>query len=65
MNTFIGSLAGFGLFLFFVALIAIVPLLTLWSLNVLFGLAIPYTLKTWFASLFLSSVVASSGYSSD
>lgn len=30
-----------------------VPLLSIWSLNTLFSLTIPYTLKTWGASLFL------------
>ncbi len=38
---------------FFVALVALGPLLTLWSINTLFGLTIPYTLKTWFATLWL------------
>jgi len=36
------------------------PLLTIWSLNTLFGLTIPYTLKTWFATLFLAGVVGGS-----
>ena len=36
------------------------PLLTIWSINTLFGLAIPFTLKTWVAALFLSGVVGGS-----
>jgi len=38
---------------FVVALIWFGPLITIWSVNTLFGLAIPYTLKTWFATLWL------------
>lgn len=42
-----------------VALLALwlVPLGVIWSLNLLFGLSIPYTLQTWFAALLLSSIV--------
>jgi hypothetical protein len=40
----------------FVVLIAIGPLLLLWSLNTLFpALAIPYTFWTWLAAFFLSA----------
>lgn len=43
------------------ALVVIVPLLTLWSLNTLFPvLAIPYTLETWFAAMILGGVVGGS-----
>ena len=35
------------------ALIWVGPLITIWSVNALFGLAIPYTLKTWFATIWL------------
>lgn len=34
------------------------PLAIIWSLNVLFQLTIPYTFKTWAASLCLSSLFA-------
>lgn len=34
------------------------PFLTIWAVNVLFGTAIPFTLKTWFASLILSGAVS-------
>ena len=33
------------------------PLLAIWSLNVLFGLGIAYSLKTWFAALVLMGIV--------
>ncbi len=36
------------------------PFITAWSLNNLFGLHIPYTLKTWFAIIWLTSII--SGY---
>jgi hypothetical protein len=46
-----------------IGLIAIGPFMLIWSLNSLFGLGIAYTIKTWFASLILSSFVAASGTS--
>jgi|688.fasta_scaffold666373_3 hypothetical protein len=40
-----------------IALVIIGPLAIIWSLNTLFPvLSIPYTLETWFATVFLSSV---------
>ena len=42
------------------AIVIFVPLLTIWSLNTLFGLAIGYSLKTWFASLILGGLVGGS-----
>ena len=43
-----------------IALIALGPLLTIWSLNVLFpALAIPYSLETWFAVIVLGGVFKS------
>ena len=41
-----------------IVLIGIGPLLTIWSLNTIFLLGIAYNLKTWFATLFLTSIVA-------
>jgi len=32
------------------------PLLTIWSLNTLFALTIAYSVKTWFAIVWLTSV---------
>ena len=42
------------------AVVVFVPLLTIWSLNTLFGLAIGYSLKTWFASLIVGGLVSGS-----
>jgi hypothetical protein len=42
-----------GLVLLLVVLLAIGPLLTIWSLNTLFGLGIAYTFWTWLAVIFL------------
>ncbi len=40
-----------------IALALIGPVFSIWSLNVLFGLAIPVTLKTYFSALWLNMVV--------
>lgn len=46
--------------LLIVALIAVGPILTIWSLNTLFpALAIPYTLETWAAVVLLGGVFKS------
>jgi hypothetical protein len=43
-----------------VALIALGPLLTIWSLNTLFpSLAIPYSIETWVAVLILAGTLKS------
>lgn len=43
-----------------IALIAVGPILTIWSLNTLFPvLAIPYTLETWAAVVLLGGVFKS------
>ena len=39
-------------------IIGVGPLLTIWSINALFGLGILYNLKTWFAAFFLTSVIS-------
>ena len=40
-----------------IALVALSPLLTIWSLNVLFpALAIPYSLETWLAVIVLGGL---------
>lgn len=49
----------FGLALI-IALVAIGPILTIWSLNTLFpALAIPYTLETWASVVLLGGVFKS------
>jgi hypothetical protein len=40
-----------------IVFIGVGPLLTIWSLNTLFGLAIEYTWSTWAASFILDAVV--------
>jgi hypothetical protein len=42
-----------ALVLLLVAVLAAGPLLTIWSLNTLFGLGIAYTFWTWLAVIFL------------
>ena len=37
-------------------IIVFAPLATIWSLNVLFGMAIEYNFWTWLATVWLSSV---------
>jgi hypothetical protein len=41
-----------------VALVILGPFITIWTLNTLFpALAIPYTLETWLAALFLGGLI--------
>jgi hypothetical protein len=55
------ELGCFGLI--FVILMAIAlfifgPLVTIWALNLLFGLTIPMNLATWFATVWLSGAIS-------
>ena len=47
------------IFLIILAILAAIfmPILAIWSLNTLFGLTIPCTIKTYFAALILSMIV--------
>lgn len=47
---------------FIIVLLAIFifPLVTIWSLNVLFGMSIPYTFETWFAMFWLHVFIVGS-----
>lgn len=57
MNT--GTVILIVLFAFLILIFA--PLLTIWALNALFPvLAIPYTLKTWFAIIVVTGLFKSS-----
>ena len=49
----------FGLIFAAVCIIIIMPIIIIWALNLLFGLVIPYTLNTWFATLILGGIVSS------
>jgi len=35
------------------------PMITIWSLNTIFGMSIPVNIATWFATLWLGMVVSS------
>jgi hypothetical protein len=45
-----------GFILLAIILITVGPLITIWSLNTLFGLGIAYTFWTWLATAWLSIV---------
>jgi len=58
--------AAVWIFVIAILLIIFAPFLSIWAVNTLFGLTIPFTLKTWFAALVLGGLVsgrASSGSS--
>lgn len=42
-----------GIFVLVILCVVFGPFLMIWSVNTLFGLTIPFTLKTWFAALIL------------
>ena len=47
------------------AIVAVIPFLSVWALNTLFGhvgLAIPYTVETWLASVLLNGYFATPFY---
>ena len=47
------------------AIVAVIPFLSVWALNTLFGhvgLAIPYTVETWLASVVLNGYFATPFY---
>ena len=46
-----------------VLLIVFTPLATIWALNTLFVLTIPYSLETWTAALVLAGLIYSHGSS--
>lgn len=43
-----------------IAIVVAMPFATIWSVNTLFGLTIPFTFDTWLASLILGGVVGGS-----
>jgi len=51
----------FFIVFFALALIALAPLLSIWSVNVLFSTDIPYSIATWVASMWLIILVGSAG----
>lgn len=52
--------------IFIIAILLIIfgPFLSIWAVNTLFGLTIPFTLKTWFAALILGGLVSGRASSS-
>jgi len=52
----LGTFGIFGLIAFILALIVFGPLISIWSLNALFALAIPYSFKTWLAVCWIQMV---------
>ena len=54
------SLEIVGVVLIVLGILFFAPLVTIWSLNMLFGLSIPIKLSTWFATLWLGTIIASS-----
>lgn len=54
------SLLVVALIVFIIVAIVFGPQVTIWALNTLFGLKIPITLETWFATLWLCSIVGAS-----
>jgi hypothetical protein len=47
------------LILLMVLVVIFGPMVTIWALNTLFGLSIPTTLSTWFATLWITAIVSS------
>lgn len=39
------------------AIVVVGPFASIWALNTLFGLAIPFTVKTWFAAMLLGLAI--------
>lgn len=58
--TAIGAVLVLALLVF---VFGIIPIASIWALNTLFGLGIPYTLKTWFAALLLGGALTARGAS--
>jgi hypothetical protein len=57
-----GEAAILLLILFIIFAVVCGPLITIWALNGLFALTIPYTLKTWFCALLLGGVIRGNGF---
>jgi len=51
------------LIIFAVSVILMLPFATIWSLNIIFGLQIAYSFKTWVAMAWLITIIHSIKYS--
>ena len=45
------------LFVVFIAAIIASPLISIWAINTLFGLNIPFEFATWFAALWINAII--------
>jgi len=55
-------LAILGIFVLAVLAIIFFPLFNIWAINTLFGLVIPWTFKTWLASVLLTSMFTGAAF---
>jgi hypothetical protein len=56
----VGPLAFMAIFVVALAVIAAIPLITIWSFNTLFAMGIEYTAWTWLAMFWLQAVLTGS-----
>jgi uncharacterized membrane protein YciS (DUF1049 family) len=56
----VGPLTFFAIFVIALAMIAAIPLITIWSFNTLFAMGIEYTAWTWLAMFWLQAVLTGS-----
>lgn len=54
----LAGLAVLGVVAVAIAVVIFTPLITIWALNLLFGLSIPVTLATWAAAFWLGWLVS-------
>lgn len=54
---------GFLVIAFAIAMFILGPIAAIWSLNTLFGLAIPTTFDTWIAALIIAGIIRGDGLS--
>jgi len=54
---------GFFIIAFGIAMFILGPIAAIWSVNTLFGLAIPMTFDTWVAALIIAGVIRGDGLS--
>ena len=48
--------------IFLITLITTVPMISIWSINTIFGMNIAYTISTWIAAVWLSVVTIAPKY---
>ena len=61
MTTYkVGPIAFLAMVLIALGVIVVVPLVTIWSFNTLFGMGIEYTAWTWLAAFWLQAMLTGS-----